>query len=108
MRQPFGPQRQRGEAGFQKVGKVKRDVLLRMTAFVWHHYKWMLLVVLVCVLVASLTSLVSSLFTKVLIDDYIEPLTHLSSLSGESERSRYHLVQTRPHPLPRHPLLLRL
>ncbi len=86
MRQPFGPQRQRGEAGFQKVGKVKRDVLLRMTAFVWHHYKWMLLVVLVCVLVASLTSLVSSLFTKVLIDDYIEPLTHLSSLSGESER----------------------
>ncbi|MBQ7415270.1 MAG: ABC transporter ATP-binding protein [Prevotella sp.] len=86
MRQPFGPQRQREEAGFQKVGKVKRDVLLRMTAFVWHHYKWMLLVVLVCVLVASLTSLVSSLFTKVLIDDYIEPLTHLSSLSGESER----------------------
>ena len=86
MRQPFGPQRQRGEAGFQKVGKVKRDVLLRMTAFVWHHYKWMLLIVLVCVLVASLTSLVSSLFTKVLIDDYIEPLTHLSSLSGESER----------------------
>ncbi|MBP3286517.1 MAG: ABC transporter ATP-binding protein [Prevotella sp.] len=86
MRQPFGPQRQRGEAGFQKVGKVKRDVLLRMTAFVWHRYKWMLLVVLVCVLVASLTSLVSSLFTKVLIDDYIEPLTHLSSLSGESER----------------------
>ena len=79
MRQPFGPQRQRGEAGFQKVSKEKRDVLLRMLSFVWHHYKWMLLVVLVCVLVASLTSLVSSLFTKTLIDDYIVPLTQVEN-----------------------------
>ena len=60
-------------------GEVKRDVLLRMFTFVWHHYKWAMLVVLVCILVASLTSLVSSLFTKILIDDYIVPLTQMDS-----------------------------
>ena len=76
MRQPgFGPQRERPQAGFQRASKEQRDVLLRMTAFVWHHYRWLMVVVLACVLVSSLTSLVSSLFTKTLIDDYIVPLT---------------------------------
>ena len=56
-------------------GEIKRDVLLRMTTFVWQHYKWAMLLVLICILVSSLTSLVSSLFTKTLIDDYIVPLT---------------------------------
>ncbi len=60
-------------------GEVKRDVLLRMMAFVWRHYKWSLLVVLACILVASLTSLVSSLFTRTLIDDYIVPLTQVAN-----------------------------
>ena len=76
MRQPgFGPQRERSQAGFQRASKEQRDVLLRMTSFVWHHYRWLMVVVLACVLVSSLTSLVSSLFTKTLIDDYIVPLT---------------------------------
>ena len=76
MRQPgFGPQRERSQAGFQRASKEQRDVLLRMTAFVWRHYRWLMVVVLACVLVSSLTSLVSSLFTKTLIDDYIVPLT---------------------------------
>ena len=60
-------------------GKVKRATLLRMLSFVWHHYKWQMMIVLVCVLVASLTSLVSSLFTKTLIDDYIVPLTQMAN-----------------------------
>ena len=76
MRQPgFGPQRERPQAGFQRASKEQRDVLLRMTAFVWHHCRWLMVVVLACVVVSSLTSLVSSLFTKTLIDDYIVPLT---------------------------------
>ena len=76
MRQPgFGPQRERPQAGFQRASKEQRDVLLRMTSFVWHHYRWLMVVVLACVVVSSLTSLVSSLFTKTLIDDYIVPLT---------------------------------
>ncbi len=80
MRQPsFGPPKERAQAGFQKVDKEKRATLLRMFSFVWRHYKWAMLVVLVCVLVSSLTSLVSSLFTKTLIDDYIVPLTQMAN-----------------------------
>ncbi len=60
-------------------GEVKRDVLLRMAAFVWHHYRWHMLLVLLGVVVASLTSLVSSLFTRTLIDDYIVPLTQVDN-----------------------------
>ena len=60
-------------------GEVKSATLLRMFSFVWHYYKWQMLIVLVCVLVASLTSLVSSLFTKTLIDDYIVPLTQVDN-----------------------------
>ena len=60
-------------------GEVKSATLLRMFSFVWHHYKWQMLIVLVCVLVASLTSLVFSLFTKTLIDDYIVPLTRVDN-----------------------------
>ncbi len=53
----------------------KRATITRMFAFVFSHYRWAIIVVLICVFVASLTSLVSSLFTKTLIDDYIVPLT---------------------------------
>lgn len=67
--------RPRTQAISMPKGEVKRDVLMRMVSFVWHHYKWTMLLVLVCVFVSSVTSLISSLFTKILIDDYIVPLT---------------------------------
>ena len=80
MRQPqFGPQHQRTQAGFQHASKEQRQTLLRMMAFVWQHFKWQLLIVLLCILVSSLTSLVSSLFTRTLIDDYIVPLTEMEN-----------------------------
>ncbi len=60
-------------------GEVKRDVLLRMFSFVFRHYKWSVVLVLACVFISSLTSLVSSLFTKTLIDDYIVPLTQVAN-----------------------------
>ena len=80
MRQPpFGPQRERVHTGSVRASREQRDVLLRMTAFVWQHYKWSLVVVLACIVVASITSLVSSLFTRTLIDDYIVPLTQVTN-----------------------------
>ena len=39
------------------------------------HYRWMVLAVLVCIAISSVTSLASTLFTRTLIDDYIVPLT---------------------------------
>ncbi len=62
-----------------RKGEVKKDVLIRMVAFVWQHYRWQLLLVLLCIVISSLTSLVSSLFTKTLIDDYIVPLTQMEN-----------------------------
>ena len=80
MRQPnFGPPRER-----QKVDKEKRATLLRMSSFVFKHYKWAIMVVMVCVVISSLTSLVSSLFTKTLIDDYVVPLTQVDNPEYQS------------------------
>ena len=84
MRQPFGGPKERAQAGFQKVDKEKRATLLRMFGFVFRHYGWAIVVVLACVFIASLTSLVSSLFTKVLIDDYIVPLTQVANPEYQS------------------------
>ena len=83
MRQPSfgrGPQGNPGQnAGFQKVDKQKRQVMLRLMRFVLKHYKFSILTVLVCIVVSSITSLVSTLFTRTLIDDYIVPLTQVEN-----------------------------
>ena len=74
--QAFGPQRggQR-DHGFRPINKQQRSVLLRLTKYVLAHYRFSVLVVAACILVASVTTVVSTLFTKTLIDDYIVPLT---------------------------------
>ena len=71
----FGPRGERAQAGFQKATKEQRAVLLRLMSIVWKDYKWFILIVLGCILVSSVTSLASTLFTKTLIDDYVIPLT---------------------------------
>ena len=53
--------------------------MLRLFGFVLKNYKFSILTVLVCIVVSSLTSLVSSLFTRTLIDDYITPLTQMTN-----------------------------
>lgn len=76
MKQPsFGPRGPHAQAGFQKIDKKQRSTLLRLTRYVMRHYRWHIGAVLVCIVVSSITSLVSTLFTRTLIDDYIVPLT---------------------------------
>lgn len=71
-RQPY----QRGmQAGFQKADKQKRAVIWRLTKYVLRDYKFSIGAVLLCIVVASVTSLFSTLFTQTLIDDYVIPLT---------------------------------
>ena len=82
MRQPSfgrGGGGQRGQAGFQKVSKQQRQVMLRLFGFVLKNYKFSILTVLVCIVVSSITSLFSTLFTRTLIDDYITPLTQAAN-----------------------------
>jgi ATP-binding cassette subfamily B protein len=75
-RSPRGPQ---GQAGFQKASRQQKKVMLRLFAFVLRNYKFSILTVLVCIVVSSITSLFSTLFTRTLIDDFITPLTLMAT-----------------------------
>lgn len=98
MRQPNfnrnhgGP---RAQAGFQKIDKQQRSTLIRLFRLVMKHYKWMVLTVLVCIAISSVTSLASTLFTRTLIDDYIVPLVASSQEAGAAlgESAYYPLLQ---------------
>ncbi len=61
-------------AGRQPGQKVSFDVLKRLAAYVLQNYKIHCLVVLVCIVVTSVTTLCATLFMKSLIDDYITPM----------------------------------
>ncbi len=78
MRQPSfdrGPRGPHGQAGFQKASKQQRAVIWRLTKYVLGNYKYSILTVLACIVITSVTTLASTLFTRTLIDDYIVPLT---------------------------------
>ena len=83
MRQPNfnrnGGPGPRAQAGFQKMSKEQRSTLLRLLRLVMKHYKWLVLTVLACIAISSVTSLASTLFTRTLIDDYVVPLTQIDN-----------------------------
>ena len=83
MRQPSfdrGPRGPQGHnAGFQRATKQQKQVMLRLFGFVMKYYKFSILTVLACIVVSSITSLMSTLFTRTLIDDYITPLTQVAN-----------------------------
>ena len=66
----------RGPRAGASLRDLKKDsTVFRLFRYIFKHYKVNFIVVLLCILVASLTSLASSLFTRTLIDDYITPMT---------------------------------
>lgn len=77
QRGPHGPAGQ--NAGFQRATKQQKQVMKRLFGFVFRHYKFSILTVLLCIVVSSITSLMSTLFTRTLIDDYIVPLTQVAN-----------------------------
>ena len=54
--------------------KDRKGTLLRLLHFVMQHYRFSFLVVFACIIVSSVATLMSTLFTRTLIDDYIQPL----------------------------------
>ena len=55
---------------------IKKDsTVFRLFRYIFRNYKVNFIVVLLCIVVSSLTSLASSLFTRSLIDDYITPMS---------------------------------
>lgn len=58
----------------KKAPKFKKTTVLRLTKYIASTYKLRFAIVPFFILISSAVSVVSSLFLKVLIDDYIEPL----------------------------------
>ncbi len=87
MRQPHfgGPRGPQGPVGLQPASREQRRVMWRLLRFVAVRYKWSLALVLVCLLLSSLTSLVSSLFTRTLIDGYIAPLAASTAAGSDAD-----------------------
>ena len=70
---------QRGDRG-PRAGASLKDLkkdstVFRLFRYILKNYKINFVLVFVCIIVSSLTSLASSLFTRTLIDDYIAPMT---------------------------------
>ena len=86
MRQPFGTPggRGAGQAGFQPINKEKRNALWRLTKYVLKDYKFSIGTVLVCIVITSVATLSSTLFTRTLIDDYIAPMVDSVECRTES------------------------
>ena len=52
----------------------KGSTVWRLFGLIFKNYKFRFVIVLVCIVVTALTTLASSLFTRTLIDDYINPM----------------------------------
>ena len=74
MRMPGGPGGHGRNVVVDTTGVNKRSTLLRLFKIVMHNYKFSFVVVAVCIIVTSCTTLASTLFTRTLIDDYITPM----------------------------------
>ena len=66
----------RGPRAGATLKDLKKDsTVFRLFRYILKNYKVSFVVVLLCIVVSSLTSLASSLFTRSLIDDFITPMT---------------------------------
>ena len=66
----------RGPRAGASLKDLKKDsTVFRLFKYIFKNYKVNFVVVLLCIVVSSITSLASSLFTRTLIDDYITPMT---------------------------------
>ncbi|MBQ1664559.1 MAG: hypothetical protein II061_00690, partial [Bacteroidaceae bacterium] len=72
-RGPGGPRANFGMSAKMPEGGWK--MVKRIFGYVTRNYKLSLGVVMLCIIINSVTTLVSTLFTRTLIDDYIVPLT---------------------------------
>ena len=70
------PGQDRGPRAGATLKDLKKDsTVFRLFKFIFRNYRVNFVVVTLCIIVSSVTSLASSLFTRTLIDDYITPMT---------------------------------
>lgn len=73
MRAPHGPHGPHGMHG-GKRGKQPKKTMARLLRYIGDGYGVKFAVVLVCILLSAVASVAGSMFLRVLIDNYIEPL----------------------------------
>ena len=59
----------------------RKATLLRLLRFVMRHYRFSFILVFACIIISSVATLASMLFTRTLIDDYILPLVGVANPS---------------------------
>ena len=69
---PKGPMRGRGMP--VPKGAIKKGTLKRLLKTVFKYYKWQLVAVIICILLSSVGSLVSSVYMQQLVDKVITPV----------------------------------
>ena len=69
-----GPAGRRGAMGKVNLKEIDYSTLKRVLAMIWKQYKLRFSLVVVCIIVSAITGIVSALFLRTLIDDYIAPL----------------------------------
>lgn len=57
----------------------KKATLTRLLKYILTNYKFSFAVVALCIVITSVTTLISNLFTRTLIDDYVVPLTQATN-----------------------------
>ncbi len=79
----FQPRRDGGPRAGATLKDLKNSKnVFRLFKLIFKEYKVNFIVVLVCIAVSSITSLASSLFTRTLIDDYINPMLSSPAVSS--------------------------
>ena len=57
-----------------KKKEFNKQTIIRLLSYIKDNYKFRAILVLLCIIISSLVSVVSSIFLQILIDDYIKPL----------------------------------
>ena len=73
-------------------GMIKKGTLGRLLKMVFKYYKWRILLVLLCILVSSVGSLVSTIYMKSLIDSVITPANEVGAMTDVLKERLFGLI----------------
>ena len=74
---PKGPMRGRGMP--VPKGSIKKGTFGRLIKTIFKYYRWRLIVVLVCILLSSVGSLVSTVYMKGIVSDVLLPALEIKA-----------------------------
>jgi len=80
---PKGPMRGRGMP--VPKGAIKKGTLKRLLGTLVKYYKWQLIVVIICILISSVGSLVSTVYMQMLVDHVITPVLSAEKTFAEAK-----------------------